>query len=147
MTTNPLYNRPGLQVVDWNENRSPQGTPGNVIASIFSQVVGDDDDNPRSARFVHVRMEPNSVPRLAHSHPGWTTTMILEGSIDIEGVIFTEGQMVVVGPDVIYGPLKPGPEGATFIEIFDDSGSQGIYWDADPELVAEYREKGWIPPE
>ena len=142
----PLRHRPGLRIVDWNAGRRPQGTRGNEIATTFSQVVGSDDD-PAAARFVHVVMVPDSVPRLRHSHPGWTTTIVLAGSIDIEGETFTAGQMVVVAPNVVYGPLVPGPDGAVFIEIFGDENATAIDWDAPGATIDEYRQRGWIPPE
>jgi hypothetical protein len=140
-----LHRRQGLRVLDWNADRHRQGIPGHEIASIFSVVVGDQDD-PRAPRFVHVRMDPDGPPRLWHSHPGWTTTVVLAGSMKVEGINFTEGQMVVVAPNVPYGPLEPGPEGATFLEIFHGEGATPTIWDESDRRVAEYREKGWIPP-
>ena len=133
------------RVVDWNKNRSPHGTPGNEIATLFSLVVGEDDDE-NAPSFVHAKMNADGPPRLWHSHPGWTTTIVLEGSIDIEGVTFTAGQMVQVAPNVSYGPLKAGPEGASFIEIFGKD-AKGTAWDEDDPRVAEYRSRGWIPPD
>jgi hypothetical protein len=141
--------RPGLRVVDWNLDRKTQGNPGHEIATLFSVVIGDGDsaaDNADPARFVHVRMKPGSVPRLWHSHPGWTTTIVLEGSLDIEGQVFTAGQMVVVAPDVGYGPLTPGPDGAAFIEIFSGTAATRTDWDEADPRVAEYRGRGWIAP-
>ena len=140
-----LRNRPGLRVVDWNEARRSQGVPGHEIATLFSVVVGPDDD-PGAPRFVHVHMHPGSPPRLWHAHPGWTTTIVLAGSLDIEGESFTTGQMVVVSPNVSYGPLEPGPDGASFIEIFYGDTATGTDWDETDPRVSRYRELGWIPP-
>lgn len=137
-----LSARPGLRVVDWNQDRKTQGNPGHEIATLFSVVIGD-STTADPARFVHVRMKPGSVPRLRHSHPGWTTTMVLEGALDIEGQTFTAGQLVVVAPDVSYGPLTPGPDGATFLEIFSDTAATGTDYEPDAR-IAEYRGNGWI---
>jgi len=141
-----LAARPGLRVVDWNHGRKRQGNPGYEIATLFSVVIGD-GTSADPARFVHVRMEPGSVPRLWHSHPGWTTTIVLEGSLDIEGQTFTAGQLVVVAPDVGYGPLRPGPDGAAFIEIFSDTAATRTDWDESDPRVEEYRGRGWIADE
>ena len=142
----PLHEREGLRIVDWNVDRRRQGVPGHEIASLFSLVVGEPDD-PDAPRFVHVRMDPESPPRLWHSHPGWTTTVVLAGHMFVEGVAFGEGQMVVVAPDVSYGPLEPGPEGATFIEIFHGEQATSTRWDETDPRIAVYRERGWVPPE
>lgn len=138
-----LTSRPGLRVADWNTGRKIQGDPGYEIATLFSVVMGD-SDSPDPARFVHVRMKPGSAPRLWHSHPGWTTTIVLEGCLDIEGTTFTAGQMVVVAPNIGYGPLEPGPEGASFIEIFSDTAATRTDWDEADPRVEEYRGRGWI---
>jgi quercetin dioxygenase-like cupin family protein len=140
---NAMPARAGLRVTDWNHGRKTQGNPGHEIATLFSVVIGD-GDSADPARFVHVRMKPGSVPRLWHSHPSWTTTIVLEGSLDIEGQTFTAGQMVVVAPNVGYGPLKPGPDGAAFIEIFSDTAATRTDWDESDPRVAEYRGHGWI---
>ena len=87
---------------------------------------------------------PDSVPRLWHSHPGWTATIVLEGALDIEGQAFTAGQLVVVAPNVGYGPLRPGPAGAAFIEIFSDTAATRTDWDETDPRVEEYRGHGWI---
>jgi hypothetical protein len=106
-------------------------------------VVGDrDDDN--AARFVLAQMDPNGPPRLRHSHSGWTSTIVLSGSVDIEGVTFTAGQLVLVAPDVVYGPITPGPDGASVLEIFTDGAATGSFWDAPDSQVNDYRERGWI---
>jgi hypothetical protein len=135
--------RPGIRVLDWNATRHAHGPPGSEIGTLFSLVVGDERD-PSAARFVHARMDPSGPPRLWHSHPGWTTTIVLKGSLDIEGVTFAEGQMVVVAPNVGYGPLTAGPEGATFLEIFSDGAATKTAWDEDDPRVTEYRARGWI---
>ncbi len=93
--------------VDWNEDRSPQGTPGKQIATVFNLVVGAERDPQRRSSSTPGRNR-TARRRLAHSHSGWTATIVLEGSIDIDGVVFTEGMMVVVGPDVICGPASTG---------------------------------------
>ena len=140
----PLIDRPGLRILDWNVGRHPQGGPGHEIATLFSQVIGDPGD-PGAPRFVHARMAPGSPPRLWHSHPGWTTTIVVEGTITIEGIRLTEGQMLVVEPNVFYGPIEPGPNGAAFIEIFSDERATDSEWDETDPRVAEYRDRGWVP--
>jgi hypothetical protein len=140
-----LGDRPGLRIVDWNRARRSQGVPGHEIATLFSMVVGPEGD-AGAPRFVHVHMHPGSPPRLWHAHPGWTTTIVLSGSMDIEGETFTAGQMVVVAPHVSYGPLEPGPDGATFMEIFYGDAATRTDWDEADPRVGEYRHLGWIPP-
>jgi hypothetical protein len=71
----------------------------------------------------------------------------LRGTIDIEGQAFTAGQMVVVAPNVGYGPLTPGPDGADFIEIFSDTAATRTDWDEADPRVEEYRRHGWIAGE
>lgn len=139
----PLSSRPGLRVLDWNADRHVQGTADNEIATLFSLVVGDAGDDV-AARFVHARMDPGGPPRLWHAHPGWTATIVLEGSMTIEDVPFTAGQMVVVAPGVAYGPIVPGPDGATFLEVFSGAAATETIWDEDDPRVGDYRRRGWI---
>jgi hypothetical protein len=131
--------RPGLRVVDWNEDRLERG-----IASASGMIVIGDPDDERAARFVHIRMAPGSPPRVRHAHHGWTSTIVLEGSLEIEGAVFTKGQMVIVEPNHFYGPLTPGREGATIIEMFHgDAAVLPICDETDP-LFNEHRRRGWI---
>lgn len=141
MTT--LGDRPGVTVLDWNAGRRAIGTPGHEIATVFSLVVGDGGDE-HAARFVHCRMDPDGPPRLAHSHPGWTATVVLDGSMTIEGERFGAGQLVLVAPGVAYGPIVPGPDGATFLEVFSGAAATATSWDESDLRVAEYRRLGWI---
>jgi hypothetical protein len=139
----PLHERPGVQVLDWNAARRTMGAPGHEIATLFSLVVGDAGDG-HAARFVHCRMDPDGPPRLLHAHPGWTATIVIEGSMTIEDERFDVGQMVLVAPNVAYGPIVPGPEGATFLEIFSGVDATVTLWDEDDPRVEEYRGRGWI---
>lgn len=139
-----LSERPGVTVLDWNGERRTMGNPGNEIATLFSLVVGEGTEDEHAARFVHCRMDPDGPPRLWHAHPGWTATIVLEGSMTIEGEEFTAGQIVLVEPGVAYGPIVPGPEGATFLEVFSGADATVTVWDEDDPRVEEYRERGWI---
>ncbi|MBL7494112.1 hypothetical protein I6A60_25045 [Frankia sp. AgB1.9] len=145
--TIPLRERPGVRIVDWNKDRHPQGQPGEVIATLFSLVLGDRAD-PDAVRFTHARMAPGSGPRLWHAHADWTASIVLEGSLTVEGVTLTAGQLVAVAPDVAYGPLTPGPAGATVLEIFASARATQTQWDDDDPRVGDYRRRGWIldPP-
>jgi hypothetical protein len=142
-----VLDRTGVTLLDWNVGRRPHGRPGGVIASLFSLVVGDPAD-PSAARFTHARMEPDGPPRLWHAHDDWTVSIVLEGSIEVEGVQLTAGQLVLVEPGVPYGPLIPGPQGATVLEIFATAAATTTRWDSDDPRVTAYRERGWIldPP-
>lgn len=141
--TTSLDGRPGVRILDWNDERHTMGKPGHEIATLFSLVVGGADDE-HAARFVHCRMDPDGPPRLWHAHPGWTATIVLEGSMTIEDVTFTTGQMVMVAPGVAYGPIVPGPEGATFLEVFSATAATVTLWDEDDPRVEDYRARGWI---
>ncbi len=141
--TPPLLERPGVKVLDWNAERRTMGTPGHEIATLFSLVVGEAGDE-HAARFVHCRMDPDGPPRLWHAHPGWTATIVVEGSMTIEDVEFAAGQLVLVAPGVAYGPIVPGPEGATFLEVFSGTAATVTLWDEEDPLVDEYRGRGWI---
>ena len=139
----PLRDRPGVQVLNWNAARRSMGSPGYEIATLFSLVVGDPGDE-HAARFVHCRMDPDGPPRLVHAHPGWTATIVLEGSMMIEDERFDVGQLVVVAPNVAYGPIVPGPEGAAFLEIFSGVDATVTRWEEDDPRVEQYRGRGWI---
>jgi len=139
----PLRERPGVQVIDWNAARRTMGAPGHEIATLFSLVVGDAGDE-HAARFVHCRMDPGGPSRLWHAHPGWTATIVLEGSMTIEDEWFHAGQLVLVAPNVSYGPIVPGPEGAAFLEVFSGAEATATLWDEDDPRVEEYRGRGWI---
>ena len=139
----PLPERPGVRVLDWNAERRTVGTPSHEIATLFSLVVGEAGDE-HAARFVHCRMDPDGPPRLWHAHPGWTATIVVEGSMTIEDVEFTAGQLVLVAPGVAYGPIVPGPAGATFLEVFAGAAATLTLWDEDDPRVEVYRRRGWI---
>lgn len=139
-----LPERPGVTVLDGNGERRAMGKAGHEIATVFSLVVGDGPADEHAARFVHCRMDPDGPPRLWHAHPGWTATTVLEGAMTIEGEEFTAGQMVLVEPGVAYGPIVPGPEGATFLEVFSGSAATATLWDEQDPRVEDYRARGWI---
>lgn len=138
-----LSERPGVQVLDWNADRRTMGRPGHEIATVFSVVVGDAGDG-QAARFVHCRMDPGGPPRLWHAHPGWTATIVLEGSMTVEDVELAAGQLVVVAPGVGYGPIVPGEQGATFLEVFSGVAATQTIWDETDPRVEAYRSRGWI---
>jgi uncharacterized protein (TIGR02246 family) len=142
-TRQPLASRPGIRLIDWNADRTVQGRPGEEIATLFSLVVGAPDDE-HAARIVHARMGPGGPPRLWHAHPGATATIVLEGSMTVEDVELTSGQMVSVDAGVAYGPIQPGPDGATFVEVFSGVAATETLWDEADPRVDEYRARGWI---
>ena len=91
---------------------------------------------------TYVRIEPHqSGPR--HAHAGWTINIVIEGSCCMGEIVLAPGDVLTCAPNVQYGPLVPGPDGVTLLEIFDRLSGRPPVWDdpSDP-LAADYEK--WL---
>jgi hypothetical protein len=71
-----------------------------------------------------------------HHHGTTSATLVLEGSIQIDGRDNQRGAMRVVPPGTVYGEAV-GPEGCTFLELFSDrTGVVPHYVDDDGQELA-----------
>jgi hypothetical protein len=124
-----LDDKPGVHVLDWKENRQRR----KESSRYFPLGPSQEKDRPL---WNQVNRQPGNVAP-AHSHAGWTCTVVLEGSLSLDGVEFGPGQMILVEPHVHYGPLIAGPTGVSFIEFYENQGTLAPIWDmTDPAVVA-----------
>ena len=106
--------------------------------------LGDAQDAERPG-FMHVRWGPNEgAPE--HRHASWTANVVLRGRLEIGGETYEAGAVCVIEPDVWYGPLRAGPEGAEILEIHATlPGVEPLWRDpADPAVLATER---WLDRE
>jgi quercetin dioxygenase-like cupin family protein len=126
---------PGIHVWDWNEKRLRDGR-----ASILFPL-GDATNENRAVWSQFHYGEGQIAP--AHSHSGWTFVVVIGGSGTVGDVELTTGQMVLVEPYVVYGPIAPGPDGITCMEIFENVPAVEPIWDLDaPDVKALFEQLG-----
>lgn len=66
--------------------------------------------------FMHVRWGPHEGSP-AHRHKSWTANVVLRGPLKIGETWFETGAVAVFEPNIWYGPLLAGAEGAELLEI------------------------------
>ena len=74
------------------------------------------DEDPVRPGFMHVRWGPGEGSP-EHRHKSWTANVILKGALRIGERWFQTGDVAVIEPNIWYGPLEAGPEGAELLEI------------------------------
>ena len=121
---------PGMTMHNWNDNQlhAPQ-------YSYRPFFLGNADGDP--ANINYVRMEPHQrAPR--HAHAGWTMNVVLAGGCLMGEHPMKSGDVLICEPGIQYGPIVPGPEGVTLLEIFDKVSGLPITWDNpdDPAVLA-----------
>ena len=74
------------------------------------------DEDPVRPGFMHVRWGPGEGSP-EHRHKSWTANVILKGPLRIGERWFQTGDVAVIEPNIWYGPLEAGPQGAEILEI------------------------------
>ena len=76
-----------------------------------------------------------------HRHKAWTACVILKGPLRIGEKWHQAGDVIVIEPNIWYGPLEAGPEGAELLEIHASMpGVEPIWRDpTDPAVQALFR--------
>ena len=71
-----------------------------------------------------------------HRHKAWTANVILKGPLRIGDKWYRAGDVAVIEPNIWYGPLEAGPDGAELLEIHATiPGVEAIWRDLhDPEV-------------
>jgi hypothetical protein len=102
------------------------------------------DEDPVRPGFMHVRWGPGEGSP-EHRHKSWTANVILRGTLRIGERWFQTGDVAVIEPNIWYGPLEAGPEGAEILEIHATiPGVEAIWRDPDhPDVrsVVKWLEK------
>jgi hypothetical protein len=82
-----------------------------------------------------VRWGPNEgAPE--HRHKSWTANVVIQGRLKIGEKWYERGAVALIEPNVWYGPLLAGPEGAELIEIHATiAGLEPIWRDLDDPVV------------
>ena len=108
------------------------------------------DEDPLRPGFMHVRWGPGEGSP-EHRHKSWTANVVLRGRLRIGERWCEPGDVAVIEPNIWYGPLEAGPDGAEILEIHATiPGLEAIWRDpADPavravvEWLAETGKAAW----
>lgn len=85
--------------------------------------------------FMHVRWGPNAGSP-AHRHKSWTANVVLRGPLKIGDEWYPTGSVAIFEPNIWYGPLEAGPEGAELLEIHATrAGLEPIWKDPDDPVA------------
>ena len=101
---------------------------------LIASVLGYDED-PERPGFMHVRWGPGEGSP-EHRHKSWTANVILKGPLRIGEKWYERGDVAIIEPNIWYGPIEAGPEGAELLEIHATiPGVEAIWRDLkDPEV-------------
>jgi hypothetical protein len=111
-------------------------------------------EEPQRPGFMHVRWGPHEGSP-AHRHKSWTANVVIRGPLKIGETWYQTGAVAIFEPNIYYGPLEAGPEGAELLEIHATSaGLEPIWQDpSDPvaratmEWAEESGKAAWKPEE
>ena len=93
------------------------------------------DEDPVRPGFMHVRWGPGEGSP-EHRHKSWTANVVIRGRLRIGERWFEAGDVAVIEPNIWYGPLLAGPEGAEILEIHATiPGVEAIWRDPDDPAV------------
>ena len=102
-------------------------------------------EDPLKPGFMHVRWGPREGSP-EHRHKSWTACVILKGPLRIGETWHAAGDVIVIEPNIWYGPLEAGPDGAELLEIHATlPGLESIWRDpGEPSVraLAEWFERG-----
>lgn len=120
----------GIQFTHWDREER-LSTPAGEAAS---WKLGYDEDPVRPG-FMHVRWGPNeSSPE--HRHKSWTANIVIKGPLKIGDDWYETGAVALIEPNIWYGPLEAGPDGAELIEIHATiAGLEPIWRDLTDPIV------------
>ena len=93
------------------------------------------DEDPSRPGFMHVRWGPGEGSP-EHRHKSWTANVVLKGPLRIGDKWYERGDVTIFEPNIWYGPIEAGPEGAELLEIHATiPGVEAIWRDLDdPEV-------------
>jgi hypothetical protein len=101
----------GIEFSHWEEAErlfTPAG-------SACSWKLGYETDPVRPG-FMHVRWGPGEgAPE--HRHTTWTANVVVKGRLKIGDTWYETGAVALIEPNIWYGPLTAGPDGAEILEI------------------------------
>lgn len=120
----------GIAFSHWNTEER-LATPAGEAAS---WRLGYDDD-PTRPGFMHVRWGPGEgAPE--HRHKSWTANIVIQGTLKIGETWYEAGAVALIEPNIWYGPLEAGPDGAELIEIHATiAGLEPIWKDLSDPVV------------
>lgn len=122
----------GVEYSSWNSTERLVTAAGD--AAVWHLGYPEETSRPG---FMHVRWGPNEGSP-AHRHKSWTANVVVRGPLKIGDTWYETGAVAVFEPNIWYGPLEAGPEGAELIEIHATSaGLEPIWRDPnDPIAIA-----------
>ena len=93
------------------------------------------DEDPVRPGFMHVKWGPGEgAPE--HRHKAWTANVVIQGKLRIGERWCETGDVALIEPNIWYGPLEAGPEGAEILEIHATiPGVEAIWRDLDDPAV------------
>ncbi len=104
-------NNTGIVFSHWDSEERLSTAAGEAA----SWRLGYDDGSPHPG-FMHVRWGPREgAPE--HRHKSWTANIVIKGSLKIGDTWYEAGAVALIEPNIWYGPLEAGAEGAELIEI------------------------------
>src|SRR5688500_9436444 len=79
-------------------------------------VLGDPEDDSAAAGLISEL--PPLAPVVRHGHDCHSMTLVLKGSMFVEGKVLYPGDGMTAVSHEFYGPWFTGPEGCTVVEVF-----------------------------
>ncbi len=127
--------QPGIVFTHWDKEERLATAAGNAA----TWKLGYDEDTQRPG-FMHVRWGPGEGGP-AHRHKSWTANVVLKGRLRIGETWYEAGSVALIEPNIWYGPLEAGPEGAELLEIHATTGGLEPIWRdlSDPVVQAVLR--------
>lgn len=89
------------------------------------------DEDPARPGFMHCRWGPHERSP-EHRHKSWTANIVIKGPLKIGDTWYETGSVALIEPNIWYGPLEAGPDGAELIEIHATIAGLEPIW-RDPE--------------
>jgi quercetin dioxygenase-like cupin family protein len=127
---------PGVFLDNWKTNLTLSPW------SSFREFLLGAKDASNCPSVTYVRLEPHQAgPR--HAHDGWTINVVIEGSCRMGDLALAAGDVLTCAPNKQYGPLTPGPNGVTLLEIFDKLSGRSPIWD-DPKDSFSIEYQKWL---
>ena len=111
MTEQADEDQPGIVFSHWDTEERLATAAGEAA----TWHLGYEEDPVRPG-FMHVRWGPGEgAPE--HRHKSWTANVVLKGRLRIGDTWYEPGSVAMIEPNIWYGPLEAGPEGAELLEI------------------------------
>ena len=121
----------GIDFTSWDSAERLATAAGN--AAVWQLGYAEQSDRPG---FMHVRWGPHEGSP-EHRHKSWTANIVLRGPLKIGETWHQTGDIAIIEPNIWYGPLQAGPEGAELIEIHATrAGLEPIWRDPEDPIAA-----------